>query len=249
MVSIGETFVLPSKGLLYAEKFDPHVTLRSMTTEEEMRRLSPSGTEYKNMADAIQKCLETKLPIDVYDMCLGDYQFLLHKLRIVTYGSEYKMSMQCPHCGEVVQSTIDLNDLDVVEFDEKTFGSMELTLPVTKKTITLTLQTPRILDSITEKAKELKRKTKEQGVNYTILFATMSFIAKVDGERLDEIQLEKFVRKLPMKDVYAIIQKGDELNRKVGLDTMVLAKCPECGYESVVTFRIQPEFFGPTIFA
>ena len=106
-----------------------------------------------------------------------------------------------------------------------------------------------MLDEINDKARELKKKTKDTSVNYTILFATMSFINKVDGKRLDDAQLENFVRGLNMKDVYAIIQKGDELNRKVGLDTMVLAKCPECGYESVTTFRIQPEFFGPTIVA
>jgi len=245
--SIQETFVLPSHGKVYGEEFDPHVTLRSMTTLEEMRRLSHGDSEYRIMSDIIDACITSKLPISSYDMCLGDYQFLLHKLRAVTYGKEYKMAYQCPNCGEVVSTTVDLDDLDVVEYDEEALGSMSLTLPVTEKKITLSMQTPRMLDEIKEKAKALKKKTKDQAVNYEILFATMSFISTVEGKTMDEPHLEQFVRDLPMKDVYAIIQKGDELNRKVGLDTSIIAICPECGYESVTQFRIQPEFFGPSV--
>lgn len=245
--TIRETFVLPSKGKVYGEPFDPHVTLRSMTTLEEMKRLSHGDSEYRTMATIIEDCLEKPLPISVYDLCLGDYQFLLHKLRVVTYGTEYNMTMQCPVCGEIVSTKVDLDDLEVHEFDEETFGSMELELPVSKKTITLTLQTPRMLDKVKEQAKEARRKTKDEYLNFEVLYGTMAFIAKVDGKRLDEIQLETFVRRLPMKDVYAIIQQGDALNRKVGMDAEVTATCKECGAESVVPFRVQSEFYGPTI--
>ena len=39
---------------------------------------------------------------------------------------------------------------------------------------------------------------------------------------------------------------SDELNGKVGLDTVVAAKCPKCGYETVTTFRFGPEFWNPS---
>ena len=100
MVTIKETFTLPSKGLIYGQEINPKVTLRSMTTEDEMIRLSPSDSDYESSCELIDRCIEGEFPIKTYDLCLGDYQFLLTKLWLVTYGSEYKVVIQCPNCGE-----------------------------------------------------------------------------------------------------------------------------------------------------
>ena len=75
-----EEYSLPSKGQIYSVKFDPCVKLRSMTVADEMKRLTSTDSPYKNMSEIIESCLETKLPVSVYDMCLGDYQYLLHRL-------------------------------------------------------------------------------------------------------------------------------------------------------------------------
>ena len=73
----------------------------------------------------------------------------------------------------------------------------------------------------------------------------MSLISEVDGKQMNEINLESFVRKLPLKDVYFIIQKGDELNGKVGLDNSVIAKCSNCSYDIITNFRLEPKLLGP----
>lgn len=244
--TIQEKFTLPSKGLLYAEKFNPMVTLRSMTTEEEMKRLSYNDLEYENMAQIIDACILEDLPISSYDMCLGDYQFLLHKLRVVTYGSEYKMVIQCPNCDEVVSSSVNLDYEVVHEFDEEKGLDNEIVLPESGKHVRLSLQTPRMIDKVKQDAKDMRKKTK-LNVNYEFMFTVMSLINKVDNKTLNDMAKEKFVRELPMKDTLYILNKGDELNGKVGLDTTVVAKCPNCGYEVVTNFRIQSEFFGPKI--
>ena len=244
--TIQERFTLPSKGLLYNEKFNPSVTLRSMTTEEEMKRLSFNELEHENMAQIIDDCILEELPISSYDMCIGDYQFLLHKLRVVTYGKDYKMVIQCPNCEEVVSSEVDLDYEQVHEFDEKEGLDLEITLPETGKHVKLSLQTPRMIDAVKIKAKDMKKKTR-LNVNYEIMFTVMSLISQVENKTLNDMAKEKFVRELPMKDTLYILGKGDELNGKVGLDTTVVAKCPNCGYEVVTNFRIQPEFFGPKI--
>ena len=249
LITIQESYTLPSNGLIYDKKFNPTITLRSMTTEEEMRRLSRSESEYKTMASIIDSCIVEKLPISVYDMCIGDYQFLLHKIRVVTYGSNYKLLIQCPHCGELSNSSVDLDTLEVLSLTEETLEDLhrEITLPVSKRKITLSFQTPRMLDNVKERAKEQKKKTKLTNVNFEILFTAMSLIGKVDGLEMDDIRLEQLVRKLPLKDLYYIIQEGDKLNRKVGLDTSVVVTCENCGLEVQDQFRIQPNFFGPEV--
>ena len=88
-ITIQEEYSLPSKGMLYGKSFDPLVKLRSMTVAEEMKRLTATDYPYKNMSEIIDDCIINKLPISTYDMCLGDYQYLLHRLRVVTSGPDY----------------------------------------------------------------------------------------------------------------------------------------------------------------
>ena len=116
--TIGEGLDLPSKGQIYPNFAPAQVELRSMTARDEMKRLSPSTTQFKNLAEIIEGCMIEKYPVHVYDMALGDYEYLLHRLRIVTYGDEYKIAVKCSNCGEIVETTAHLDELKVVEFDE-----------------------------------------------------------------------------------------------------------------------------------
>lgn len=245
--TITERFTLPSKGLIYAEKFNPTVTLRSWTTEEEMLRCSPNELEHENIAKVIDACIVEELPISSYDMCVGDYTFLLHKLRIVSKGKIYPMIVQCPNCGEITKADVNLDTELVLEYDPEKGLDNELKLPISGDVIILSMQTPRKIDDVKMKAKEKKKKT---GLNldYSIMYSAMSYISKVNGKVMNEVELENYVRKLKIEDLNAIRLKGIELDGKVGLDSSVIAKCQECNYEIVTTFREQPNFLGPVVY-
>lgn len=246
--TIAETFTLPSKGLIYGVPINPEVKLRSMTTEEEMKRLAPSETPYKVMSEIIEDCLVEKPGIAVYDMHLGDYQFLLHKLRVVTYGSSYKIGrVICPNCGETYDTTISLDDLQEIVYNDSLKELKKIRLPQSNKEVTIKFQTPRSLDEIALRVKEFKRKNKGVSYDPSLVFTLESLIETVDNERLSPTILENFVKKLPMRDVNVIIQTADKLNRGVGLDSDIVVVCDSCGYNAVTNFRITTEFFGPTI--
>ena len=247
--SIKETVTLPSLGRLYGiEGFNPKITLRSMTTEEEMKRLSYTDDEMKLMSDIIDDCIMEEMPISSYDMVLGDYEYLLHRLRVVTYGNEYRMQDTCPLCKQPIIASCDLDSIEVHEFDEEDINrSMEITLPVSGRKVTLAFQTPRSLDLIRERAKDLRKKTKDQHTNFEFMYRVISYISKIDGCSKTDTELESIVRKMQMKDIYYILNKGAELGRKVGIDNEVVAKCENCGYEFVTRFQYQPEFFRPQV--
>jgi len=245
--TISESYLLPSKGLIYDKPIDPNFTVRSMTTSEEMKRLSPTDTPYRVMSEIIEECLVKKLEIPVYDLCVGDYQFLLHKLRIVTYGPEYKMAIQCPNCNEVTVSKINLENLSVTEYEESIQESMKIHLPQSDKKIELVIQTPRSIEEVSTRTKEIKKRMKDSIIDPSFLVTLQSIIKTVDGQVLTPTALETFVRKLPMKDANILLQAAKKLNGKVGLDTEIVAKCGSCGYDVVTTFRFTSEFFGPTI--
>jgi hypothetical protein len=245
--TIGECAELPSKGLIYGSQVPSQVELRSMTARDEMKRLAPSNSQFKVLADIIEGCMIEKFPIHVYDLALGDYEYLLHRLRIATYGDEYRMSLRCPYCGEYIDAVAHLEQLQLKEFDYEAFKEAStITLPRSGCVIALNYQTPRILDSTDIKVKDMKRRFKDAEVDFNLMVMLSNSIDTVDGIHLDEVKLESFVNKLPALDMTKILNAIERLNGMVGLDNSIIVDCNKCGGEVPTSFRFGPEFFRPT---
>lgn len=244
---IGEEYELPSKGKVYDKEVKPIVKLRSMTTNEEMKRLSPSDRPYKNMAEILDDCLVDDIGISAYDLCIGDYQFLIHKLRVVTYGADYRLDCKCPHCFSVSEETINLDDIPVNQYENKISDYLEFDLPKTKKHIKLRMQTPRILDDVSQNVKDFKKRTSSFVGDPAFLFTLKSLIKEIDGERPDPITIEPWIRSLPMMDANYLIKKAGKLAESIGLNLDMEITCPICGLTYKTPFRITSEFFGPEI--
>lgn len=245
--TISESFTLPSKGLIYDTKFDPIVTIHSMQTRHEMMRLSPGDYPYKSLCDIIDDCMVSDIPLSSYDMFFGDYQYLLYKLRTVTYGKEYRLSVTCPICGETYEGSIDLDTLEVLDNIDAFNKYLEFDLPYSKKHIVLNYQTPRMFDTIANKTKEFKKKSNMLSTDATIVYSTCLLIHSVDGKLLDEITLEDFVRNLPMGDTNTILQYAEKLNSSLGVNSFVECTCPVCGIDSKVVVRSDKQFFRPAL--
>ena len=246
--TIAETFTLPSKGKVYDNKLVvPTFKISSMTTNHEMMRLSPSDLPYKNLCDVIDDCMVESPGISAYDMCVGDYQFCLHKLRIVTYGPEYKMSSVCPYCGYTNNEVINLEDFAVKEYSEDLEKYREFVLPVTQKRVRLKIETPRRLDTVTEKIKEFKKKTNSTQPDQSLLFTISTLIDTIDGQKPNPLKLEEWLKTLPMRDTNAITLNADAMNEGIGIDTSMHETCNMCDLTYQTNLRITSEFFRPTL--
>lgn len=246
--TIAEDYMLPSGGVIYEKPVNPHVRLRSMTVRDEMKRVSKTDTPYKIYAEIIENCMLEKPATPVYDMALGDYEYLLHKLRIVSYGPKYKMAIGCPHCGELSEVEFDLDDLEVVEFDKAKFDELStFVLPKSGKTVTIKYQTPRMLDTIDIKVKEFKRKNKNVTVDPSPLIQLECLIESVNGKVLSYSELQEFMNTLPAADFNYIMHKSASLNNLIGLKTEIDVVCPKCGGDIKTYFRLGQEFFRPSI--
>jgi hypothetical protein len=196
--TIGEHVELPSLGLIYDKTVNPVIDLRSMTARDEMKRLSPSSSQFKTLADIIEGCMIEKPAIHVYDMALGDYEYLLHRLRIVTYGAMYKMGLRCPYCGEHFDTEANLEELQLKSFNIEEFNQLRtIVLPKSGKTVTLRFQTPRMLDENEIRAKDMKRKFKDANMDFETMVTLTSAIESVDGQRMDDFTVETFIDTLP----------------------------------------------------
>ena len=211
--TVAERYTLPSHGLVYDKDINPDIKIRSMTVRDEMRRLAPvtDGTLYRNMAEIIDSCLIEKPGISAYDMCVGDYQFLLHKLRIVSFGPEYKINCKCPLCGDWDEHIVNLEDLsleELKEFDKE--KELTLELPVSKKIIELNITTPRLLDNIEKEVSRIAKQYKKENklmsdIDWHLLYQLIYSIKTVDGQKLSITDKETFCNKLVGRDYNAII--------------------------------------------
>lgn len=244
--TIVENYTLPSKGVIYRTPFNPEVNLRSMTLAEEMRRLQISDDTYRPMSEVIDDCIENKLPISSYDMCLGDYQFLLHKLRIVTYGPDYKLTVICPVCGEKNELTLNLDSLGIIEVPDNYSDLAEITLPKSQDRVKIKFQTPRMLDTMAKERKEMKKQFPDLKGDPSLLITLQNTIEEVNGRKMSKIALQEYIKGLPMLDINFLIQKVTKLSDCIGVDPIIEFTCKECGVESQASFRFTPEFFTPT---
>lgn len=242
---IEEVFTLPSKGLVYNDDVNPEIILSSMTTRHEMLRLSNTDENYKILAQIMDDCIKSDLGISAYDLCLGDFQFLLFKLRTVTFGPEYELGGKCPFCGFEQTSIINLDELEIKEFDESINDIMDIELPVTGSKVEFKLQTPRILDRVNAKTREYMRRHKDSDENPVILYNIISSIDLIDDEIPNAIMLEEWCKNLPLADTNAIINRIDLINDQIGVDMFVEDNCKICGTEYIVPFRFNSTFFRP----
>ena len=92
--TIANEYTLPSEGKVYSNKdVTSQIKLRSMTTAEEMKRLNHSERPYKAIAEIMNDCLVEKIGIDPYDLCIPDFQYVLHNTNKITFSQ--KNSPKC----------------------------------------------------------------------------------------------------------------------------------------------------------
>lgn len=247
--TIANEYTLPSLGKVYDKEINPNFKLRSMTTAEEMKRLNHSETPTKNIAEIIDDCLVESIGISAYDLCTPDFQYMLHKLRIVTYGPTYKLSSKCPWCGATNNTEVNLEtELDFKEFDETAFQKYsEFTLPSTGKHIQIRMQTPRMVDIIAAKSKEMLKKNPDFVGDPAFLFTIEEMLVTIDGTTPPKFKLQPFIEKLPMMDTNYIVKSALKLNSSFGLDSGLEHVCSRCGLDYTGNFRTTAEFFGPSI--
>lgn len=246
--TIANSYTLPSEGKVYDREINPQFTLRSMTTAEEMKRLNHSDKPYKAMSEIIDDCLVENIGISAYDLCVSDYQYMLNKLRIVTYGPNYKIDSTCPYCGTVNKAVMNLDNIAVIPFNQDVFDKYsEFTLPSTEKRIKLRMQTPRMLDDVNFRSKEERRKNTNLTGDPAFLFTLESLISTIDGSRPEQFKIGAFIQKLPMMDTNYILRASQKLVSSFGLESRLLHTCGVCGLDYTSNFRTTSEFFGPSI--
>ena len=254
---ITERFLLPSNGKLYKEQgssFDGNITLRAMTTMEERMRLGAQDF-YESMVNIVNECIvDNKKPdgsyiIDSKYLTVADFDAICIKLRIITYGPNYRTFARCTSCGKPFKYVADLSDLEF-NFLPDDFTEPYDIGPLPRSGDTLGCRFLRVSDrlEIDKEVQEILTKNPNYVGDPGYLLEMQKRIITVNGEPIDPIMCKMYVENMTGMDSDYYHRKID--NIKYGVTKGGIIDCNfkddpinPCNGKAIFGVQSNEEFF------
>jgi len=243
----GRTFQLPSRGALYKNELDPsikegevHVHPMSALTEISLKNpdLLFNG---KALESVFAECVPgIKKPLELFGR---DIDALLLFLRLVTYGSEYRVEVK-HDCAEAKQHSYSINLDELVtsmrQLDPTLVESKRVvTLPTGHKVYTRPMRFSDVIALFHQSGN--KKELTADDIRELAVTNLLCMIEKVD-DVTDAKLIEEWVRALTTPMVNRITAAAAELNTW-GPDQVVILKCKDCGGDMRVELPLNPVSF------
>ena len=237
MAYVQETYTLPSNGMI--EGIPKQVTLRNITTAEEKLLL---GSTEDALDDVLKACIVEPKNIDLSKMISADKHFIMYKLRIISYGPGYHVSVKCPHCGKETEFKINLDELET-DFLPDDFSEpyAERKLPVAGDTVSFKLPRHADTEKARRDARKYARKFPAAKGDMLYIYNLLTNIHQVNDKDLTLREKQAWLEGLSGMDSSFIKNELEKL--KVGLDTTCIEDCPVCKGEIEFNIPITSEFF------
>ena len=183
-----EIIDLPSRGYFYPEGHplsSGKIEMKYMTAKEEDILASQNLIKQGVVIDKLlQSLIVTK--INYNDLLTIDKNAIFIAARILGYGKDYEVEIECPKCSTKSKHVIDLQEFDEKETDwtKHTKGecSHKFTLPISKKELTLKFLTHGDEKKIEDDSKAAKKLTKILGSDADLTTRLKNVIIAVDGD-------------------------------------------------------------------
>ena len=215
---------LPSKGAFYNNFEGETVTIRPMTFSEE-RKLKSATTEEQGKK-ALQQCFEGCVEgVPFQALTIPDKNFVMFKIREISYGSTYPLETTCTQCGVVSRLKLELSSLEVTYLKEPE-KAQEVLLPDADKLVHF--RVPRVHD--------------EDLVNDIegILGNLHVFVKDIGGIE-DKGVIRKFIESTTVRDVDTLRMAIFNLN--YGLENELFFECIKCGANNRAPVSLNESFF------
>jgi hypothetical protein len=244
----GRTFQLPSRAALYvngeldSSTKNGEIHVHPMTALAEINLKNPDLLFNGKALEAVMAdCVPSiKKPLELFGR---DIDALLFFLRLVTYGSEYRIEVK-HDCAEAKQHSyvVDLEALaqkmvllDPTQIEEKRV----VELVTGQKVYTRPMKFKDVIELFHRSAN--KKEFTAEDVKEMAVINLVSMVEKVD-DVTDPKFIEEWIRKLTSPMVNRINEAAAELNGW-GPEQTVPLKCKDCGGEMKVELPLNPVSF------
>jgi hypothetical protein len=238
-----ETIDLPSRGLFYPEDSplrSGQIEIKYMTAKEEDILTSTNLIQKGIVLDKLMDALIVTKGVKCGDLLLGDLNAVMVAARILGYGKDYPISLNCPSCGNTVEQTVNLSELETEnEPTGNVMDTFKIVLPLSKAEVTLKLLTRQDELNIEKEVKSLKKINSDVNAEATTRLKAM--ISAVDGDT-SKTTIWKFVDNLLVRDTRYLREQYKanipDVNFNISIDCM-------CGTTETVRLPIGIDFFWP----
>ena len=242
---------LPSKGLLYPEGnplAEGKVEMKYMTAKEEDILTNQAYIKQGIVLDRLMQSMIVS-PIKFEDLVIGDKNAIMVAARILGYGKEYQIDVDCPKCGTKNRVSVDLTQLPEYNIPEDAKmiapGIFEFELPQSKRIINFRLLSTGDDRKITKDLEAAKKNNKfNGGVDRELTTRLKNIIVSVDGDA-DKRYIDSFVdNELFAMDSRALRTYVKTVTPDVKFE--VEFQCTECGHDQeALAFSLDTNFFWP----
>ena len=175
--------------------------------------------------------------VDPEDMTIGDRQYL-HVWVRAQIDPVYRFETRCPACGHVDGNyQLAIEKIPITEVPKEYSPNMKLTLPKSKASVAVRLETARDRGMI--------GKLESEGFTEWVVRRAM-VVTSVDGEALDPKARCEWLQKLPAGDDLFMSQYLRWQRHGPDFKNCPF-KCVGCGKESVLDMPFRLEFYMPTV--
>jgi len=240
-----EVIDLPSGGKLYPEGTplrEGKIEIKYMTAREEDILTSQNLIKKGVVIDKLLNSLILTPGVNADDLFLGDKNAVMVAARILAYGPEYTCEVTNPNTGEQITQTFNLADCpfrklpEDVSLDKNAF---DLTLPISKSTITFRLLTGKEEKLIESELKAAKKVG--MGVAPELTTRLRHTIIAVDGDS-EQSTVNQFVDNMLSRDSLHFRKELTKIAPDIELKQEV-----EIGDETVeVDIPMTVDFFWPS---
>jgi hypothetical protein len=246
-----EVIDLPSRGYFYPDGHplaDGKIELKYMTAKEEDILSSANLIKQGVVIDKLlQSLVVTK--VNFNDILLIDKNAIFIAARVLAYGNDYPVDLECPSCKSKQTEHIDLSSFDEKEIDWSVFTKGQTTfdfeLPVSKKKLAIKLLTHGDDKQITEELQAAKKISKFTGVDPELTTRLKYMIASVEGNE-DKTFIGQFVQNMLSRDSLALREYLKKITPDV--DTTFHYQCGNCEFENQkMVVPITVSFFWPGV--
>jgi|LakMenEpi03Aug12_release.lakeMendotaPanAssembly.Ray.scaffolds.fasta_scaffold307008_2 rubredoxin len=246
-----EVIDLPSKGKVYPEDnllASGKIEMKYMTAKEEDILTSANLIKQGVVLDKLFQSLIVS-PIKYNDLITGDKNAIMIAARILGYGKEYDVEIECPSCAAKNKLVIDLSTIKDKEIPEEVEtvspNRFKYTLPVSKREVTFKFLTHGDEKKIEYELADIKKRAKKDDVKPELSTRLKHIITSIDGIE-DQKAINHFVdNELFAQDSRALRSYVKEISPDTDLTFDFV--CNACGHEKEnVDIPINVSFFWPS---
>ena len=212
--------LLPSRGKAYIE-CEETVNIKPFTyaQERKLRSIKKAAQGIPVIKSLFNDCVKG---LDYDSMTLEDKNYLLFKLREISYGDDYALTLECMECNSKNALSMEISKIEVKYAEDDYKEPLEITLPDSKQKVVFV--TPRSKD---------EHYMTDMEVLIDNLWRFMISVGKYSDERIKQ----EFLKKTTVRDVAYF--REQLIKERYGMRKSMSFECAGCGAinESIIPFN------------